>query len=143
MERERNLIMKGKTDKCPRELADHPVFAVNQQTNNQITKTRSKLKTTREKNAEKLIKQGAKWEKEREMIDEMDQRLENEMKEKKNLIHMMQDDYMEDNRERGIDLMRIKNRDYTECEMDLKDYLDDETKRMTTRFVDIRKEHEK
>lgn len=134
MERERNLIMKGKGgDKLSREFAEHPVFLVNQKTNDQISKTRSKLRTNREINAERLIKQGAKWEKERALYDEMDRLKELEMKTTRENDLLMRVKYAEANEERGMDLLRIKNHDYTENEMDLKEFLDSEKQKMLSR----------
>lgn len=131
MERERTLIMGGKAEKVPRELADHPVFIVNKQANNAIAKTRAKLKTNREKNAERLIKQGAKWERERLIYDELDKQKEIELKKKREASLLLEDEYTQSNKVRGMDLLRIKNRDYTDCEMDLKNFLDQEKKTMT------------
>lgn len=107
MERERNLIMAGKGEKCPGELSQHPVFIVNQNTNNVIARNRAKLKTTREKNAERLIRQGAKWERERLMYDEMDRRKEIESKSKREAALIMEDGFTKSNRVRGVDLLRF------------------------------------
>lgn len=43
LERQRVLLIEGKTTECPKELANHPVFLVNQMTNNSISKRRSKV----------------------------------------------------------------------------------------------------
>lgn len=43
MERQRNLILKGKSVQCPPEYDQHPVFIANQATNKIIAKRRSKV----------------------------------------------------------------------------------------------------
>lgn len=43
MEREKNLLLHGTGEKVPSELGEHPVFMVNQKTNDTIQKKRSKV----------------------------------------------------------------------------------------------------
>lgn len=46
MENQRKLLLSGKTIQCPKELANHPVFKVNQKTNKIIAQRRSKVNAT-------------------------------------------------------------------------------------------------
>lgn len=110
MERERNLMMTGKVEKSPDDLTENPVFTVNQQTNSQLAKTRSKLKTKREKNAERLIRQGVKWEREREYNDEMDRLHEIEMKQNRENALLMGNAYTVTDKTSGVaEFLRLKN----------------------------------
>lgn len=43
MERERLLIIEGKTNEIPAELADDPIFVVNKIANKEIQKERAKV----------------------------------------------------------------------------------------------------
>lgn len=43
MQRQRVLLMDGKLTKCPKELRNHPVFAINQSTNTFVAKRRAKV----------------------------------------------------------------------------------------------------
>lgn len=43
LERQRKLLMDGKLEKCPKELANHPVFMVNQATNKVVLQNRTKV----------------------------------------------------------------------------------------------------
>lgn len=132
MERERNLLMSGKSDKvcAPRDLANHPVFMVNCRTNTVIAKRRAKLKTVREKNAERLVKQGVKWEKERFTLDEENRLKEEEAKERREQLLEQERLYTIENNQRGVDLLRIKNRDFTEAEHELEVFLKEEREEM-------------
>ena len=106
MERERNLIMEGKGEKCPHELEDHPVFITNQKTNEIIARQRKRLKTVRERNAEQLIKTGEKWEKERLIYDEIDRHKRKELRDKQRAAEKMEEEYTKSNQARGMDLLR-------------------------------------
>lgn len=136
------------TEKYPKMINEHPVFVVNQKTNNLLMKKREKvremasnshdpvnnclqsqLKTVREKNAERLIKQGKRWERERIILEEQE-RL-SEIQAKKDREQMLEDQtlYIFDSEQAnaanigGLDLLKIKNRKFTECEIDVKDFL--------------------
>ena len=132
-------------------INEHPVFVVNQKTNNLLMKKREKvremasnsrdpvnnclqsqLKTVREKNAERLIKQGKRWERERIILKEQE-RL-SEIQAKKEREQMLEDQtlYIFDTEQAnaaiagGLDLLKIKNRKFTDCEIDVKDFLSSE-----------------
>lgn len=129
-------------------INEHPVFVVNQKTNNLLMKKREKvremasnsrdpvnnclqsqLKTVREKNAERLIKQGKRWERERIILEEQE-RL-SEIQAKKEREQMLEDQtlYIFDSEQAnaanagGLDLLKIKNRKFTDCEIDVKAFL--------------------
>lgn len=64
------------------------------------------LKTNRQRNAERLLRQGAKWEKERLRFEEIDKQNELELKERQRQAFAMQDDFTRQNKLRGMDLLR-------------------------------------
>ena len=64
------------------------------------------LKTNRQRNAERLIKQGAKWEKERLRYDETDKQKEMELRKRQQQAFALQLEFAADNKARGIDLLR-------------------------------------
>lgn len=64
------------------------------------------LKTTHERNAERLLRQGSKWEKERLKYDEIDRLYTEELRDKKRRADKEEADYADENRERGLDLLR-------------------------------------
>lgn len=125
LEREKRMGLSG-SEKYPKMINDHPVFAVNQKTNELLMSKRGKLKTIREKNAEELIKQGKRWERERLQLEEQE-RL-NEIATKREREKMLEEQtlYIFDADKvdlSGMDLLKIKNRKFTACEIDLKDFL--------------------
>jgi hypothetical protein len=116
----------GGGEKYPKMITEHPVFAINQKTNQLLMSKRAKLKTIREKNAEELIKQGKRWERERLMLEEQE-RLK-EISNRRDRERMLEDQtlYVFDAEKvdlSGMDLLKIKSRKFTECEIDLKDFL--------------------
>lgn len=114
------------SEKYPKMILDHPVFAVNQKTNQLLMSKRSKLKTIREKNAEELIKQGRRWERERLLLEEQERLKEIATKRERERMLEEQTLYIFDADKvdlSGMDLLKIKNRKFTECEIDLKDFL--------------------
>lgn len=135
LEREKRMGNHGGSEKYPKMMTEHPVFAINQKTNQLLMSKRSKLKTIREKNAEELIKQGKRWERERFLLEEQERM--KEVASKKEREKMLEDQtlYIFDAEKvdlQGMDIMKIKNRKFTECEIDLKDFLlseKDNTKR--------------
>ncbi|EDV99108.1 uncharacterized protein LOC6566828 [Drosophila grimshawi] len=137
VERERILIIEGKSDIIPDELADDPIFMVNKDANTEIQKERSKLKTSREKNAERLKVQGVKWERERLQHAAK----EAEMLAKKHERHRQQkllvEQYRVEDAERGMDLLRIDNEDWRECEQNLKEFLENERSKMKERSLRV------
>lgn len=126
LEREKRMGSHGGAEKHPKMIMEHPVFSINQKTNQLLMDKRAKLKTIREKNAEELIKQGKRWERERFLLEEQE-RLK-EISSKKDREKMLEEQtlYIFDAEKidlSGMDIMKIKNRKFTECEIDLKDFL--------------------
>lgn len=107
MERQRNLFMEGKITQCSEEYNNHPIFIVNQAAEQPIIKRRSKLKTNRQKNAERLIRQGAKWEKERQKINEIERQRELEVKVRQEAALHMVNDFQAANKDRDVKLPRL------------------------------------
>lgn len=64
------------------------------------------LKTNRQRNAERLLRQGAKWEREHVMYDEQDRQREHELHEKHLADLALEEDYTKANQLRGMDLIR-------------------------------------
>lgn len=125
LEREKRFGHTG-SENYSKMIADNPVFVVNQKTNQLLMSKRAKLKTIREKNAEELIKQGKRWERERFQLEEQE-RLK-EIATRKEREKMLEDQtlYIFDADKvdlSGMDLLKIKSRKFTECEIDLKDFL--------------------
>lgn len=77
----------------------------------------------REKNAERLIKQGLKWEKERLLQEEQDRIREIEAKQRREKLLELEQLYTVETNDKGVDLQQIKSRKYTEPEIDLKNFL--------------------
>lgn len=107
MERQRNLFMEGKITQCSEEYNNHPIFIVNQPTEQPIVRRRSKLKTNRQKNAERLIRQGAKWEKERQKINEIERQRELEEKVRQEAALNMVNEFHAGNKGRNKTLPRL------------------------------------
>lgn len=127
------------SEKHPKAISEHPVFSINQRTNQLLMSKRSKLKTTREKNAEELVKQGKRWEmqrlqlQEQERLKEIASKRDREKKLEEQTLYVFDADKVGLS---GMDLLKIKNRKFTECEIDLKDFLlseKDKTRRKTLR----------
>ncbi|XP_058987349.1 putative golgin subfamily A member 6-like protein 3 isoform X1 [Musca domestica] len=133
VERERILIIEGKTKVIPDELADDPIFVVDKKADLEISKARAKLKTNREKNSERLKLQGAKWQRERIQHEENEaQRLDqlrNRIQDQDNLERQ----YTEEDATKGVDLLRIHDEEWRPCEQRLKDFLEQERAKMKER----------
>lgn len=125
LEREQRLGRVG-TEKYPKMIAEHPVFLVNNKSNDLLMSKRAKLKTVREKNAEELIKQGKRWERERlmrveqERLKEISSRKDREKQLEDHTLYVFDPDKVDLS---GMDLSKYKNRKMTECDIDLKDFL--------------------
>lgn len=107
-------------------IQQHPVFTTNQKTNQLLMSKRGKLKTIREKNAEVLISQGRRWERERFQLEDQERRREIQTKHERE--KMLEDHtlYIFDANKAdmtGMELLKVKNRKFTEAEIDLKDFL--------------------
>ncbi|XP_039952304.1 RNA-binding protein 25 isoform X2 [Bactrocera tryoni] len=137
VERERLLIIEGKTDEIPAELADDPIFVVNKIANKEIQKERAKLKTNRERNAERLKAQGSKWERERQKYVEEEQMRVEKIKERNKQQNELEEQYKAEDAERGMDLLRIDNEEWRECEQDLKRFLEEERAKMKERSLRV------
>ncbi|KAI8042932.1 hypothetical protein M5D96_004255 [Drosophila gunungcola] len=137
VERERMLIIEGKSDVIPDELADDPIFMVNKDANMEIQKERSKLKTAREKNAERLKLQGVKWERERLQHAAKEAELLDKKRERHRQQKLLVEQYRTEDAERGMDLLRIENEDWRECEKSLKEFLEEERAKMKERSLRI------
>lgn len=107
-------------------MSEHPVYVINQNTNHLVVAKRSKLKTTREKNAEELVKQGKRWEmqrlqlQEQERLKEIASKREREKKLENQTLYVFDADKVDLS---GMDLLKVRSRKFTECEIDLKDFL--------------------
>ncbi|KAH8237559.1 hypothetical protein KR038_009645, partial [Drosophila bunnanda] len=137
VERERMLIIEGKSDVIPDELADDPIFMVNKDANLEIQKERAKLKTAREKNAERLKLQGVKWERERLQHAAKEAELLAQKRERLRQQKLLVEQYRTEDAERGMDLLRIENEDWRECEKSLKDFLEQERAKMKERSMRV------
>lgn len=120
------LIIEGKSDVIPDELANDPIFMVNKDANMEIQKERSKvglipdqtlvqfkplffakqLKTAREKNAERLKLQGVKWERERLQHAAKEAELLAKKRERHRQQKLLVEQYRTEDAERGMDLLR-------------------------------------
>uniref|UniRef100_A0A182K7J0 Uncharacterized protein n=1 Tax=Anopheles christyi TaxID=43041 RepID=A0A182K7J0_9DIPT len=109
IERERNLILSGAGDSIPEEMTSS-VFLVNQKTNVNILNKREKLKTIREKNAERLIKQGHRWERERQHMEEQSQEREVERRTKREALLEQEKLYMIEENDRSLNVLRMKTK---------------------------------
>ncbi|EDW71293.1 cilia- and flagella-associated protein 53 isoform X2 [Drosophila virilis] len=137
VERERMLIIEGKSDIIPEELADDPIFMVNKDANAEILKERSKLKTSREKNAERLKVQGVKWERERLQHAAKEAEMLAKKHERQRQQKLLVEQYRLEDAERGMDLLRIDNEDWRECEQNLKEFLENERAKMKERSLRV------
>ena len=152
LEREKRMGATS-SEKYPKMIMEHPVFVVNQKSNQLLMCKRGKLKTIREKNAEELIKQGKRWERERFQLEDQERLKEIATKREREKMLEEQTLYIFDADKvdmSAMDLLKIKNRKFTECEIDLKDFLlsekDNMRKRMMNktqssedRFVELRR----
>jgi hypothetical protein len=128
LERERKAgNVASNSDKYPKMISQHPVFLINNKTNALLMSKREKLKTVREKNAEELIKQGKRWERERIMQNEQER--VNEIKARKDREKMLEEHtlYIFDPDKANVvnvaDSMKVKTRKISECEIDVKNFL--------------------
>lgn len=128
LEREKRMGGTGATgsEKHSKLTMEHPVFEINQKSNQLVMSGRSKLKTIREKNAEELIKQGKRWERERLQLEEQERLKEISTRHEREKMLEDQTLYIFDANKvdmSGIELLKLKNRKYTACEIDLKEFL--------------------
>ncbi|XP_055593900.1 uncharacterized protein LOC129745090 [Uranotaenia lowii] len=107
MERERNLILTCAGDAIP-EGFNSSVFHTNKKSNQHICNKREKLKTIREKNAERLIKQGLRWERERLQMEEYNRQKEIERRSRREALLEQEKLYMIEDSERALNLLKLK-----------------------------------
>nr|XP_029727063.1 uncharacterized protein LOC109421338 [Aedes albopictus] len=122
LERERNLILSGAGDSIPEDMSSS-VFSVNKKTNQHICNKREKLKTIREKNAERLIKQGLRWERERLQMEDYNRQKEIERKSRREALLEKEKLYMIEDNERALNLLRMKTKKGPCRDMDLRSLL--------------------
>ncbi|XP_062534983.1 calponin homology domain-containing protein DDB_G0272472 isoform X2 [Armigeres subalbatus] len=122
LERERNLILSGAGDSIPDDMSSS-VFTVNKKTNQHICNKREKLKTIREKNAERLIKQGLRWERERLQMEDHNRQKEIERKSRREALLEKEKLYMIEDNERALNLLRMKTKKGPCRDMDLRTLL--------------------
>lgn len=134
MENVQKLMTRERGSKLPTELANHPVFIVNQRTNEIIQRRRSKLKTTREKNAERLLRQGANWERERLAYQKIEQRKEKERAIAVRLKHEKIEKFQAEDSKAGLNLLRISDASLDDCEVELQNFIEKQTYNMRKRF---------
>ncbi|KAG5675070.1 hypothetical protein PVAND_005006 [Polypedilum vanderplanki] len=142
LERERRSGNVG-NEKYPKMIAEHPVFVINNKSNALLMNKRNKLKTVRAKNAEELIKQGKRWERERVMMTEQER--VNEIEARKEREKMLEDHtlYIFDAEKADIgsmDFMKIKSKKFTDCEIDLKNFLLSERENMKIKRMEEQNE---
>ncbi|XP_037961121.1 DNA ligase 1 isoform X2 [Teleopsis dalmanni] len=140
IERERLLIIEGKSNEVPRELFHDPIFVVNREVEQEILFQRSKMKTTKEKNAIRLRQATLYWERERQIRDIEEKQREEKVMNRINNEKMLEEQYQRENDERGMDLLRYiysphgrSAANWRPCELDLKDYLESERAKMKAR----------
>ncbi|XP_061399978.1 trichohyalin-like, partial [Musca vetustissima] len=133
IERERILIIEGKTKVIPDELADDPIFVVDKKADLEISKARAKLKTNREKNSERLKQQGAKWQRERIQHEENEAVRLEQLHHRTKSHDDLERQYTEENATKGIDLLRIHDEEWRPCEQRLKEFLEQERAKMKER----------
>jgi len=135
LERTRRMGNAG-GEKIPKMIGDHPVVMVNSKTNALLMSKREKLKTVREKNATELIKQGKRWERDRLRMAEEERVNEIEMKKEREKMLEEHTLYIFDPQKADImDMTRIKSRKFTECEIDLKNFLLSERESLRTKMI--------
>ncbi|KAL7039998.1 hypothetical protein ACKWTF_000206 [Chironomus riparius] len=135
LERARRMGNAG-DEKVPKKIGEHPIVMVNSKTNALLMSKREKLMTVRQKNASELVKQGKRWERDRLRMAE-EERV-NEIETKKEREKMLEEHtlYIFDPEKADImDMTRIRSRKFTECEIDLKNFLLSERESLRTRKI--------
>lgn len=135
LERARRMGNAG-GEKIPKKIADHPIVTVNNKTNALLMSKREKLMTVRQKNASELVKQGKRWERDRlrmaeeERVNEIETRKEREKMLEEHTLYIFDPDKAD-----IMDMTRIRSRKFTECEIDLKNFLLSERESLRTRKI--------
>lgn len=92
------------------------------------------LKTKRERNAERLIRQGKRWERERQKYEEKEREREAELKVREMELLASESKFDEKIESRGVRVLGIRDRQYTDAEKDLADFLKKENDLMENRL---------
>lgn len=92
------------------------------------------LKTERERNAERLIRQGKRWERERHKYEEKEREREAELKVREMELLASEGKFEENVERRGVRVLGIRDRQYTNAERDLADFLKKENDLMADRL---------
>lgn len=92
------------------------------------------LKTKRERNAERLIRQGKRWERERLLYEEKEREREAELKVREMEMLASESKFDEKIESRGIRVLGIKDKQYTEEEKNLAKFLKTENDLMADRL---------
>lgn len=95
---------------------------------------RSQLKTKRERNAERLIRQGKRWERERIKYEEKEREREAELKVRELELLASEGKFNEKTESRGVRVLGIQDRQYTDAERDLANFLKKENDLMADRL---------
>ncbi|XP_013105472.2 protein split ends isoform X1 [Stomoxys calcitrans] len=134
VERERILIIEGKTKVIPDELADDPIFLVDKKADMEISKARAKVKTNREKNSERLKLQGVKWQRERRQHEDDEAQHLEELKQRFKEQRDMEHQDTEDDATKGMNSLRIHDdNDWRPCEQRLREFVEQERAKMKER----------
>lgn len=149
--------MEGKITECPKELSNHPVFMVNQKVAKNAIKKNAKvksefsigrskipqtnrysfvrqLKTLRERNAERLIRQSKKWEREHHIYEEREREREAEMKIREMQLLASEGKFNAKQESRGIKLLNLQDKQRKSGQIDLENFLRKENDLMTNRM---------
>lgn len=92
------------------------------------------LKTKRERNAERLVRQSKKWEKERILFEEREREREAEMKVREIELLAAEGKYNENREGCGTNLLDIKSKQYRHGEIDLENFIKMENALMANRL---------
>ncbi|XP_075152738.1 uncharacterized protein LOC142226553 [Haematobia irritans] len=133
VERERILIIEGKTKDIPDELADDPSFVVGKKADLENSKARAKLKTNREKNSERLKLQGVRWERERQQHEEEEAQQLEEVRQRFKEQHQLGRQQTEEEAAKAVNSLRIHDEDWRPCEQRLREFLEQERAKMKER----------
>jgi hypothetical protein len=126
-------------EKYPKMISEHPILLVNNKTNALLMSKREKLKTVRQKNATELVKQGKRWERERirmaeeERVNEIEMRREREKMLEDHTLYVFDADKADIN---AMDMAKIRSRRFTDCEIDLKNFLLSERENLRKKKID-------
>lgn len=93
-----------------------------------------KLKTKRERTAERLISLSKKWEAERLIYEEREREREAQLKIREMELLAADQKFIESRESRGANVLAIKNKSYTKNEMDLENFLKKENDLMIDRL---------